>query len=193
MYLSAMANLVRMRVVWSGSGVTGPGLTTFYTPTTGTGLPAAVKAFFTTLAPTFPTSVTWTIPQDGDTISDATGDLTGTWSEPSGGGQVSGSVSTAFARGVGAQVRWSTGGLRGGRRVIGSTFLVPLATGAYDTDGSLQPTTVTLLSNAANTLHGAASLMVWSRPSARNGAGTSSAVTGVQIPDRVSWLRTRRT
>ena len=192
-YLAFMVVLHRMRVEWSGSAVTGPGVTTFYFGAAATGTAASVKTFFTALAPTFPTGVTWTVPESGDAINDTNGSLAGTWSEAGGGGQVSGSVAGNFARGVGAQIRWTTGGIRHGRRVIGSTFLVPLAVGAYDVDGSLQASTVTLLNSASANLLAAQPLTILSRATPGTSDGISSAVAGRTVPDRVSWLRSRKT
>lgn len=187
-----MATLERIRVTWSGSGVVGPGLTTFFfTQPTGA-LPSAVRTFFSSLAALFPPSVTIQVPNNGDLIDEATGALAGTWTVGSTPAAVVGSSAGAFQLGVGAQVRWRTAGIVGGRRSVGSTFLVPATGGAFDTDGTLQSTSVTLIQNAANALIVASpNLAVWSRPKGIR-SGVAHVVTAATVPDRPSWLRSRR-
>lgn len=190
-----MTSIVRLRVAWSGSATTGPGLSTFYTSTSGSGLPAAVKAFYTAIASLFPPGLTWTIPNSGDLIEDTTGELAGTWSEPSGGGTVLGSTAAAFVRGAGIRVKWPTSGVRHGRRVVGSTFLTSAVIGTFDNTGTLTDANVTTVLTAAQNLRTAApTLRILSKPSTPGGNdGTSSLVNDVLVPDQVTWLRSRRT
>lgn len=96
------------------------------------------------------------------------------------------------------RVKWFTGGIVHGRMVQGSTFIVPLMTTAYETDGTLTSAVTSNASTAANTLISATDTVIWSRPfpgSTGNPAraGSSHAVIAATIPDKVSWLRTRRT
>lgn len=188
-----MAQLQRLRVQWGGSPVTGPGLSTFYATTAGSGYPAAVHAFFTAIRSAFPSGLTWTIPQDGDLIEDTTGGLAGSWSEGSGGGVVTGGGSANFANGVGMRVQWRTGGIFRGRRVRGSTFLCPMVSGVYLADGTIDDVTVAGMQTAATNLIAAVpNLSIFSRP-AFGTPGTHSIVTSAIAVDRVSWLRSRRT
>jgi hypothetical protein len=109
---------------------------------------------------------------------------------------VAASGSSNWASGVGCRQRWLTAGITRGRRVRGSTFLVPLGQNLYDGTGSIADATVTALATAANTLRAAdsGSMRIYSRPtSAANADGVAHAVTGSDLPDRVSWLRSRRT
>lgn len=172
----------------------GDGLSTFYWGSAGlAGYPSAVLAFFNAIKAFVPTGVTWTVPSSGDLIDDATGELHGSWSISGGGTTASTGLST-YAAGVGARVVWVTGSIRGGRRVRGSTFIVPLDSGQYDADGTIKAAAVTALQNAANgylTSVGANGL-VWSRP--RTGlAGAGVPISSALVPDKVSWLRGRRT
>lgn len=188
-----MPQMVRLRCPWSGPAVTGPGVSTFYFSTSGSGVPAAVKAFFQSFALALPTGLTITVPNDGDLIDDATGALVGTWSEPSGGGTVTGGTGGSYAQGVGMQVRWVTSGIVNRRKVIGSTFIVPVVSAVYSADGTLADATVTANRNAGTQLITAQpTFRVWSRPKAGR-PGSSSPVIACQAPDRVSWLRSRRT
>jgi hypothetical protein len=187
-----MTQLQRLRVEWGGSLIPGGGLSTFYATTTGSGFPAGVKSFFTAFAHRIPTGVTWTVPTFGDLIEDSTGALAGSWSEPSGGGQVASSGTAAHAAGVGTRVVWQTGGIHNGRRVKGSTFIVPLSQGVYDTSGTIDSLVLADIQQGVNTLLTAVpNLRILSK--ARPGfPGASSAITAGTVPDKVSWLRSRR-
>ncbi len=181
-------------MVWSGANVVGPGLSTFYSdPANGSPVLAPLVSFFTAIRSFFPVGITWTIPDGGDLLNPADGTLTGTWSE-SGGAQVTSSGAAAFAAGVGARVVWRTSAIRGGRRVRGSTFLVPLISSQYEANGTIGNTALTTMETAAQTLLSATggALQVWSRP--RPGlAGAMVPIQSAVMPDQVSWLRSRRT
>ena len=189
-----MPNLHRIRIALSGGGVVGPGLTTFYVDElTGLPDPADFTAFFDSIKALVPNTMNWNVPNSGDTIDAATGQLVGTWSNGT-PGNVGGTNSGDYAAGVGARIVWETGVIRGGRRVRGSTFLVPLNTVALDDDGTWNATLVTTpIKNAADTLLGrAVPPVIWSRP--RTGLGGASVgITGSRVPVQVSWLRSRRT
>lgn len=188
-----MASLARLRVTWSGSPVVGPGVSTFYFDPADTGASTLVRNFFNAAPLLFPAGLTLTIPSGGEIITDTTGDLSGTWNDPGSGGTVNGANTGDFAKGVGMQVRWQTGGIVGGRRVVGSTFLCPIAGAIFDVDGTVDNASITSTQAAANTMiGGAVTFKVWSRPTASR-AGTSNDITSAVVPDRVSWLRSRRT
>jgi len=192
----------RLRVVWSGSGVVGPGLSTFYALDTSPGFPAAVRAFYEAVKSGFPTSVTITVPNGGDVIDASTGVLTGTWTDGTAPAPVVGTGVGTYAAGVGAQVRWRTLGVVAGRRVVGSTFLVPQVGPIFDSDGTITPATRTVIQNAANAYVTAAPWgVIWSRPYAGDTtpghvrparAGSSHILSGATVPDRPSWLVSRR-
>ncbi|HEY5849939.1 MAG TPA: hypothetical protein VIT62_04120 [Lysobacter sp.] len=106
-----------------------------------------------------------------------------------------GSSAVAYAGGSGAVVNWTTGAFHLGRKVRGRTFLVPLTSAAFQTDG-------TLLATAQTTIQGAASTFATSSPTPvvfsrkPNGSGGFSSltavVTGATVPDRSAILRSRR-
>lgn len=189
-----MSQMQRLRVTWSGPGVTGPGLSTFYTSTAGPlGIANAVKTFLQSQQLAFPTNVTITVPSGGDLIEDTTGALAGTWNEPGTGGSFTGTGTGDYPQGVGMQIRWRTGGIVAGRRVVGSTFFVPIMSAIFDADGTLDNATVTSLTNAGTALIAAhPDLRIFSRPKGPR-IGSSHAVLTAVVPDRVSWLRSRRT
>lgn len=191
-----MATLARLEVTWSGTPVVGGGISTFYTSNSDpSAFYTAVRAFFVAVGPSIATGVTFSFTGSGDTIEDTTGELNGSWSmtTPT---AVAASGSSNWAMGVGARVRWLTAGITRGRRVRGATFLVPLGGNLYDGTGSIADATVTTLANAANTLRAAdsGSMRIYSRPSGAGATdGAAHAVTSSDLPDRVSWLRSRRT
>ena len=200
--LRPMAPLHRIRIGWSGSGVVGPGVSTFFVdPAVMEVSPAAFKNFFTSIASYFSPNVTWTIPNTGDSIEETTGHLLGSWSA-TGGGTVSGSNAGAlFVEGVGMRVVWKADTVRpsqnpakGPRRMRGSTFLVPCRGDLFKADGLLDPNVAAPVTTAAAALrdaHGGA-LAIWGRPSKGGSNGMHGPITQVEVPRVPSWLRTRK-
>lgn len=191
-----MTQIQRARVVWNGTPVTGGGISNFYCATTGDPLITGLKGFFNDLVNVFPSGLTWTVPDGGDLVEDTTGQLAGTWDEGAGaGGTVTATNSGTWVQGVGARVVWNTGGMTNGRRVRGSTFLVPLVINGYEGAGAITSAYLTAMSNAAQgLLDMVPTLRVLSPPLTPGGStGKSSVITTFTVPDRVSWLRSRRT
>lgn len=184
----------RLRCAWQGVGVEGPGLSTFYAEADGTlAIQVAAAALFNAVRALIPTGTTIDIPQGGDLIDEATGQLTGTWGG-TGRTQISGSGSGTFPGGVGARIVWQTAAIRAGRRVRGSTFIVPLVSSAYGTVGDMNDATMTALQTGATNFmtQVPTQARVWSRP--RPGLpGAAVQITSGLVPDKVSWLRSRRT
>lgn len=184
----------RLRCAWQGTGIEGPGLTTFYAEADGTlAIQVGASGFFDAVKGMIPSGTTITIPAGGDVIDEATGQLTGTW-----GGSSSTTITATgtgtFAAGVGARVVWETSAIRGGRRVRGSTFIVPCTIAAYEANGTITSGTLTLMQNGISAMLAQVptQMRVWSRP--RPGlAGAAVQVERGVAPDKVSWLRSRRT
>lgn len=192
-----MANLQRVKCEWNGlPGL--PGLSVFYVDAAATGVTTALSSFFDGLKALWPQNLTVTVPSSGDIINDTTGDLIGSWTEGTTTTIASANPSASYAAGVGATIRWGTGGIVAGRRVVGRTFIAPLLGSAYDVNGTLTTPVVTALQSAATGLVGSADLKIWSRPfggSATRPArlGSSHVVTSGTAIDRVASLRSRRT
>jgi len=188
-----MANLCRVRVEWTGSSVIGGGVSTHYVDGAATGFLSDFRAYYFAWRFAVPSTVQWSFPNSGDLIDVATGGLVGTWTEPveapvvaaGAGGHVSG---------VGMRQTWLTSGIRGGRRVKGSTFFCPLTISMYDTDGTIVPGQITAANAAGAALVSAlgTDLKIYSKPSPGN-PGQSNTVIGSSSPDAISWLRSRRT
>ena len=185
-------SLNRVLVAWDGTGVVGPGLSTFYYAGAMTGNPAALSTFFNAIKSVIPAGLTITVPSSGDVLDESTGELTGAWSQ-SGGSTIATTGTANFAQGVGARCVWNTANVHLGRRVRGSTFIVPLVSSAYDSGGLVGTTVVSTLQTAADALvtSTTSTWRIWSRPN-DVGSFAVSAVTSATAPRKVSTLRSRR-
>jgi len=155
-------------------------------------LMAAFRTFLSSSIAMFPTGLQWTFPPAGVKIDELTGDVTGAWTDGSPVSALSATAAGTWANGVGIRVKWTTGVVHGGHHVSGSTFLVPILTGNYEGAGNILDVAINGVQTAATTMVGAGVLQVWSRPSGGT-PGFGFPVTGAVVPDRVSWLRGRRT
>lgn len=173
----------------------GPGVSTFYTSGDGAALQAALRTYFTAITSAFPNlKVTWDFPSGGEIIDSATGSLVGAWSGATAASIPAVSPNAQWVSGVGLRVVWNTAGFHAGRRTRGTTFMVPVQMSAYDADGSLTESFRTLISTASATLISSVpTLTIWSRPTLAGGDGGTTPVTSATVPDKVSWLRSRRT
>jgi len=156
------------------------------------GLMTAFRAFLVTTGGNFPTALTWSFPSAGAVINEQTGVLESAWSDGSPPANVSGLSANTWVNGVGLRVKWTTGAFYHGHRVTGATFFVPLQINAYEGAGNIVAVNLGQFVSAAATMLASASFRVWSRPSPE-GVGQSFAVNGADVPDKVSWLRGRRT
>lgn len=189
-----MASLNRVRCEWTGSGVVGPAVTTFYFASTATGFSADLQTFFQAVKALITDDMTVTVPNTGDIIADSNGDLQGVWTD-SGGSTTTGTNAGAYVAATGIRIKWVTGGIFHGRRVIGSTFLTGCVGGTFEADGTPQASSVSTVLTAASALIAAQTpdMVIWSRPSPKSAAdGESNAVVGALVPDKATWLRSRR-
>lgn len=188
-----MANLYRLRVSMSGAGLVGPGVVTFYAKTT-TGFPSAVNALWTSQAANFPSSVTFTTPNGGDTLDESNGQIIGAWTDGTAPSPVTGSGTGTFSAGVGYHVDWMTNSVVNGRRVRGRTFFVPAVASTFDSSGNVKSASVASVQSACNTLlTNVPTLCVYHKPPKGLGAGGFGAtVTSVIASNKTSWLRSRK-
>ncbi len=171
-----MASILRVPVVWTGA--TGlPGVSVFHGALTTPGVVTDLVTFFSAIPTKIPTAITVDVPESGDMIDDATGTLSGSWTDSS-GGPVDMTGTGEYAAGVGVAITWNTNGIRNGRRVRGRTFLCPLTVACFDSDGTIAGAILGDIRTAANTLAAGGNLLVWSRPSSPAAAdGESHVVT----------------
>lgn len=185
-----MTTMRRLRVTWNGLGGL-PGLSTFYYGVASPNVSDAVT-FFSALASQFPTGLSWDIPSSGDELDDATGTLLGGWAG-SGGGQVAASGGAgSYAAGTGYRIAWNTGVVAAGRRVRGATFMCPVITSVYDSQGTIAAAYLANAQTAANAfVSSGVAKGIWHRPHA-GAPGLYAAMSSALIPDKVSSLRSRR-
>jgi hypothetical protein len=189
----------RIPVSWT-TGPGGSGVSIFYCGDTDD-LTPGLGAFFNSIRAFCPTAVTFSIPASGDKINDTDGTLAGAWS----GGTAAtytGLAASAFAAGTGMYVRWLTGSVVDGHKLQGRTFIVPIVTSSFFTDGELQGGTVSGVQTAATTLAATAKMILWHRPrkayTSPDGTthpdriGTGRLVIAATVPNKVTSLRSRR-
>ena len=181
-----MAVLHQVRVSWTGTGG-GPGVSTFYFPA-ASGVPITpLKALFTSIMTLVPNTVTVNFPVAGNDIDTASGQPTGNWTASSTSG-VTGSGGINFAAPVGAVMIWKTNSYINGRQLKGKTFVVPLASGQYGSDGKLISACTNALGSAGTTFVGSsASPQVWSRR-----WNASSTATSCSVASDTAVLTSRR-
>lgn len=169
-----------------------PGLSTFYYGVATPNVSDAVT-FFTAIKGLFPNTLTWVIPSSGDELDSATGTLTGVWAG-TGGGTVAGTVAGAsYAAGTGVTVKWPTGVIHNGRRVLGRTFLNPITTSCYTSSGTLAAANQATVQAAASAFAASGVAKgIWSRGRTPTD-GIYAAINSAEVPNRVSSLRSRRT
>lgn len=193
-----MPQLHKVVLQWQGAAIKGNAVSVLHYDANSSAAPpaAAIQAAFQGAASLFPSGTTITVPAEGDVIDDTNGHLTGSWTEAQ-ANTATGSGSGPVAAGVGACISLGTStivnGKKGPRRLRGRIFLVPLITGAYDTDGTLTSGALGGLQTLANSLLSAGPLSVWHRPTTVGGVdGSSGHVTTVTVHDKVAMLKSRR-
>ena len=177
---------------WAGGSVQGLAVTVQHHQESSAQVVANMIAFFDLLKGWIPDNVTVTVPDGGDLIDSATGQLTGVWSE-GGGTTIAGTnAADVSAAGVGASITWLTAGIVNGKRVRGRTYVVPLATPSYDAQGTIAVSALAAL-DAAGSAHTTGSLVVWHRPTAPGlSDGSEHNVVSYRVRDKVSYLSSRR-
>nr|CRY96698.1 hypothetical protein [uncultured prokaryote] len=188
----------KVTAVWSGFPGA-PGYTNFFFNAFGAGdlvdlEVARVEAFMTAVAAWIPSTAKITVQPEVSFHEESTGELVGYSTAGVAPDVITGGRSGSYSSPVGGLVQWNTATIARGRLLKGRTFVVPMGSSAFDTDGSLASPAITALLAAANGLIGDGSgpeLVVWSRP--RQGVGGSiGTVTDARVPDKAVVLRSRR-
>lgn len=143
-----------------------------------------------------PAEVSLQVQTDVEVVDEATGELQTVHNVAPRATLPGEAASAPYSAASGAVITWRTGGVRNGRRVRGRTFLVPLATAAYQSDGTLAASTITALTTNLNTFLNppdAIEMGIYARPSVKGASdGAWFAATGFSVPDKVAVLRSRR-
>lgn len=167
------------------------------TPGNEHALMTAFRVFLDTCKTSFPTGLQWSFPTGGVVIEEETGDVVSSWSDGTPVAALAAAGASTWANGVGVRVKWRTNFTFQGRKVVGSTFLVPLVVGVYEGAGNITDATISFFNVAIATFVATDTLRVYARPRPIAGGtiadGVSFPVFSGECPDRVSWLRGRRT
>lgn len=188
-----MALINRVRVAWTGIPA-GPGVSTFYFAA-GTVPGGSLRTLFTDFQNHIPTGITIVFPTVGDQLESTTGVIAGSWTAgPT--TEVAGLAAAApYSAVSGMCIDWLTASVVGGRRPMGRTFFVPLATTVYQNNGTILDSFLTVARAAASTFVTAmgSNFVVYSRPNAALARpGAASPVVSSKVPDKAVVLRSRR-
>lgn len=188
---------------WVSSGYTGsPGYTKLKFIASETTSPTvadvnaavtATRVLLATFATSIPNAAKYAFQNPCQWFSNA-GVLLGEIVSTAAPADISGTGGTTFPGGVGAVIFWNTGALNGGHKVRGRTYVVPLSTNAFSTDGTLQSALVANVTTALATYLGTnPPPAVNSRKLDQADRGDATyAVTSAVIKDRSAFLRSRR-
>lgn len=187
-----MATVSRVEVKWSGPGIVGPALSVFHTVGLGGDLAVELRALYQAIRDLIPTGVTVAVSGEGETYDSATGAFTGVWSMTTPPAAVTGNSPGGFAAGAGGRFVWTTDGVTNSRRVRGSTFVVPLGNGVWNTSGGISSASTAAAAAAAFVTATSGEFVIWTRPVGGAG-GKTSLVTAGTFPATATSLRSRRT
>lgn len=189
-----MVDVSRVRMVFSGNAVVGSSVGTLYTLGTPLGLMTAATTMLNGIKGNLPVSLTIGFQGSGEVIDVATGKATSSWAATPPTAVVGTDVGS-FTQGVGYRLVWSTGTFSHGRRIKGSTYLVPVGHGGFNVAGLPNATVVsgwqTFVNSFVTAMAG--NLVIVTRPSAKYPVGGHAVVTSGQVSPKVSWLTSRRT
>lgn len=196
-----------IRTEWSGTSG-GPGLTQMavtgaaggiWNPDATQAAVNAVRTFWSGVAAYLPDELKLQVMPTIDVYNESNAELTNSYTAATAPGVVSGSSAAIYAAGAGFKITWGTGQIRNGRRVRGTTFIVPAASNVYTANGTITASAVTSINgSAANLLSALAaagtSLAVWSRPVEGENPrlGVVTSVTAGSCSTKTSILRGRR-
>lgn len=158
---------------------------------------AKTRKFFDDLKVALPNQVTVQALGEAEQLNEATGTLLHVWSVATPAiVQGTAAAATGWSAPTGAVASWTTQGIRNGRRIRGRTFIVPLTTGAYDTNGTLRPGEHAVINAAAQNIwdiDDTVQFSVYARPTVGvGGDGIAYPVQSHRVPDMCAILRSRR-
>jgi hypothetical protein len=147
--------------------VAGPGgnaYTNFYFGAATTANLTALGQLFSAIKALYPSYVTYTLPNSGDTISELNGKIIGGWAATP-PAPVAGTASTGGPSLAGFLIDWKTTTVIDGHRPIGKTIIVPMSNLATDSQGRMSSATQTTVNAAASAfLSASAGFAIWHRP-----------------------------
>lgn len=196
-----------VRTEWDGTSG-GPGLTqmaclgtTGFTAANAQAAVNAVRKFWDAVKGNLPDELKLTVSPVVDIYNETDAELVASSVAAVAPVVVLGTGTTGYAGGAGLKLNWNTGVIRLGRRVKGSTFIVPALASCFGTTGTPTTGTATAINTAANVLMadltaGGTALLVWSRPLVVGGVitrtGATAGVISGSLAPKSAILRGRR-
>jgi hypothetical protein len=185
-------------VIWSGvSGLPGYSKFRFIGEVTGSQLNSAaanVAALFSAVKAFHPSAVTFAI-QPGASTHEDDGTLLAEIGIGTLPGPISATGAGAYGAATGYLIRWNTGAINGGKKVVGRTYFVPMVSNSFQTDGTLLDATRTTVQTAATTFATSIpspAVNSRSRPGNPAAGNQTVAVFSASVPDKQVVLRSRR-
>lgn len=192
--------LIRYQCVWTGfSGA--PGYSTFHaneTVITAQAFAEACRAYLQGAATTsvsgdaLPATVKITPNSYVELIDELTGNLQGLSALGTIPLVIQGVNTAGYSSSTGQVTQWITSSFLNGRRVRGRTFIVPLSSATFDTDGTLATAYLTKARTAATTFVANGSPVVWHKPEPLVSNGSMWPVVASQVNDKTAMLTSRR-
>lgn len=191
---------LEVRVLWSGTGMTGDGASVFHGRTDGVATTGAaaqsladrVREFFNGVKGVMAPGITWTFSNEVTELDTTTGVLLGVHTVTPPISLSSTGTPANYSRAAGARVDWNTSAIVNGRRLRGRTYLVPVAGGSLDSTGTLGTSAIATITTAA-TAYCNTGVFTSARPGvwSRTHGILADALSG-SVDDRTSVLRSRR-
>lgn len=149
---------------------------------------AGLRALWAAVAGNIPTGVSLQVENTGQIIDATTGQADDAWSGTA-QSAVACNGTGPYSTASGVHFRWNTGTFFNGRAMRGKTYLVPVTTSTFDTDGTIPTATLTFMNNSLNNFLAttAGGLTIYSRR-----AANAFIVTGAVAIDRQVVMRSRR-
>lgn len=159
---------------------------------------AAVRQLYFAMASYIPSDITVAVQGLVNCYDEVSGLVVGPVSMTTVPGAVAGSGAGNYAAGMGMRINWKTNVISGRRLIKGATFMIPLASSAFQANGA--PATA-----ASNSLQAAATAyiaalngvtvqaVVWHRPpKGTHAGGATGPLQAATISGMASGLRSRR-
>lgn len=205
-----MAIIGKVATGWAGTSG-GPGLTQVYiedigsaaiTQTQAQTAVNAMRTFWDAVKAYMPDELVLTVQPVVDQYDPAGGTLVGTITAVTAPTAVQGTSAAVYSMASGIKANLQTNNIRNGRRVRGSIYIVPAASGAMNALGSVASATRTAINAAGATMIASLAavnlnLIVWGRPlRAMDGTlirtGTVNYVQAMDTNEKSAVLRGRR-
>lgn len=186
------------RAMWSIPNA-GPAVSTFHYSLLPAGDPSGVltqvRTFLAANSNSIPNDVTISFSDEVTAHDTATGQLQQVIPVVP-AASLTGGNAGLWAGGAGLRVSWLTEGIVAGRRVRGTTFIVPAANVVFDNTGRVTSAVQSAWQAAANTYLTAmntagAQPAVWSRPTPTR-SGSNHIIVGSAVPGLAATLRGRK-